>query len=281
MIETAGTATTGNPAPTTPAATTGQTATTAPAPWYGNDLDPATTQWVQAKNIPDARSALTSYHNLEKLLGAEKAGRALVPPRDDAPPEEWSAFYGKIGRPETVDGYKLGVPEGQNGDFAKTAATWFHEANVTNKQAETLASKWNEFNAQHVASQEQKFQAEANADVEALKREWGPSFEPNVELARRAAREAGLPQDKAQAIERAIGLAQATKLFAHFGEQYRESPIKGGEGAAAGRFAASPESAKAEIAQLRMDQSFATRLTSNDTAAIEKWNALHKLAFSA
>lgn len=280
MNDVTGSAVAGNPASApgvaqaTPTATTAQPAAT---PWYGADLDPDTAQWVQAKNIPDARAALTSYRNLEKLLGADKAGRALIPPKDDAAPEEWGAFFGKLGKPESADGYQLSGPDGVTGDFAKQAATWFHESNLTGKQAEVLGQKWNEYHLQ----QEKAFETQAAADITSLRSELGPQFDQTVELARRAMREAGVADDKAKAIERAIGVAEATKLFAHLGKQYQEAPLKGGEGAQAGGFALSADTAKAKISQLKSDSEFSARLVKGDAAAKDEWNALHKIAFSA
>lgn len=234
---------------------------------------------VQTKGWKQPADVLGSYQNLEKLLGADKAGRALVPPKDDAPPEEWAQFYGKLGRPEKPDGYKLPVPEGDTGEFAKQAAAWMHDAGLTPKQAEALAARWNEHMGGTLQSQQAEFEQKAAVDLQDLQREWGDKFEANTELARRAIREAGLSKEEGQAIERALGLGKAAKVFAFLGKQFAEAPMKGGEGAAAGSFGSTPESAKARITALRGDKEWSAKYLSGDASARAEFERLHIIAF--
>ena len=82
---------------------------------------------------------------------APAAPAPLVMPSKDATPEEWSAFYAQIGRPETPDGYELPVPDGDNGEFAKSMAPVLHKHGVTAEQAKGLAADWNDMVAKQVA----------------------------------------------------------------------------------------------------------------------------------
>jgi hypothetical protein len=234
---------------------------------------------IQTKGWKGPADVVGSYQNLEKLLGADKAGRAIVPPKDDAAPEEWAAFYGKLGRPEKADGYKLPVPDGDAGEFAATAASWFHEAGLTAKQAETLAAKWNDHMGGTLQSQQAEFEQKAAIDLQELQKEWGGQFEANSELARRAIREAGLSQDEGKAIERALGLGKAAKVFAFLGKQFAEAPMKGGEGAGRGTFGATPADAKARIAALKADPDWSARYLKGDADARGEFNRLHQIAF--
>lgn len=261
-----------------------------PAPSAGNGGTAGATDWttgfpdevrgvIQTKGWKGPADVVGSYQNLEKLLGADKAGRGVVLPKDDAPPEEWGSFYNRLGRPDTPDGYKLPLPEGDTGGFAKTAAQWFHDAGLTPKQAETLAAKWNEFSGTTAQSQQAEFEQKAAIDMQDLQREWGDKFNEQVELARRARRESGLSDEDGQAIERALGLKKAAQVFAFLGKQFAEAPIKGGEGAQPGRFGGTPEDAKARIATLKNDKGWTSRYLSGDADARAEFERLHKIAF--
>jgi hypothetical protein len=83
-----------------------------------------------------------SYLELERKLGA-----SVVLPGKNAKQEDWDAFYKRLGRPDSPDGYELqsvvteeGVKLDDVGDveFRKQA----HELGLTKNQAETLHKWW-------------------------------------------------------------------------------------------------------------------------------------------
>lgn len=246
--------------------------------WMGSLADEVK-GFVQTKGWKGPADVIGSYQNLEKLLGADKAGRALVPPKDDAAAEEWASFYGKLGRPESPDGYKLAAPEGDTGEFAKVAAGWFHEAGLTAKQAEALQAKWNEHVGGTLTRQQAEFEQKAAIDVQELQKAWGDKFEAQTELARRAIREAGLSAEEGVAIERALGVRKAAEVFAFLGKQFAEAPIKGGEGSRAS-FGATPEAAKARINSLKADKEWTAKYLNGDAEARAEFERLHQIAFA-
>lgn len=261
-----------------------------PAPGAGDGGAGAAADWtatfsddvrgvIQTKGWKSPADAIGSYMNLEKLLGADKAGRGVVLPKDDAAADEWGAFYNRLGRPDSAEGYKLPVPDGDAGAFAKTAASWFHEAGLTGKQAEALAAKWNEHVGGTMQAQQAEFEQKAAVDLQDLQREWGDQFEAQAELARRARRESGLSEAEGQAIERALGLKKAAQVFAMLGKQFAEAPVKGGEGAGRGSFGATPEDAKARISALKADAGWTAKYLSGDTDARSEFERLHRIAY--
>lgn len=273
MTDQLGSAPAGNP-PATPLTPS----TPAPTDWTAT-FDDSTRGVIQTKGWKSPADVIGSYTNLEKLLGADKAGRAIVPPKDDASPEDFAAFYNKLGRPETADGYKLPVPDGDSGDFAKTASTWFHEAGLNSKQAEVLAGKWNEFQSTIADQQQEEMAQKAEIDIQDLKKTWGDKFEANSELARRAIRESGLTSEEGQAIERAIGVKKAAEVFATLGKQFAEAPMKGGEGDVGGKFGFTPADAKAKISMLQKDAGWTAKYLSGDVTARQEFDRLHKIAY--
>lgn len=275
-----GSAAAGNPAGQGAAGDGGAGGAAAPQDWTTGFPDEVRGV-IQTKGWKSPADAIGSYMNLEKLMGADKAGRGVVLPKDDAPAEEWSQFYQRLGRPESVDGYKLPLPDGDTGAFAKTASQWFHEAGLTAKQAETLAAKWNEYAGGTMQSQQAEFEQKAAVDLQELQTAWGDKFEANAELARRARREAGLSDEEGLAIERALGLKKAAEVFAFLGKQFAEAPMKGGEGASRSSFGATPEDARARIAALKNDAGWTAKYLSGDADARAEFERLHRIAFPA
>lgn len=202
--------------------------------------DPAATPPATAP-APAAPAAPAVAPNASADPAAKPAGDPPAPalslPGKDATPEQWSEFYKQIGAPDTPEAYQLPVPDGQDGEFAKTAATWFKEAGLLPQQATALAAKWNEFSAaqqaaadaaeqQRVAQLDQRNMAEEAS----LKNEWGQQHEANMELARRAVRQF-IPTDKAGdvigALEDSLGYASTIKLLHSIGRGLGEHDAPG------------------------------------------------------
>ena len=270
-------------APASGAAPAAPVAGAAPVPvnWNGIELDADLGGWVQSKGLPDVKTALNSYRNVEKLIGAEKAGRTVVMPKDDAAPEEWSAYFDKLGRPKSAADYKLPVPDGDTGEFSKVASSWFHKAGVSAKQAEVLAQEWNAHNASAQAASDAEFTQKSAIDIQDLQKAWGDKFEANAELARRARRESGLSDEEGIAVERALGLKKAAEVFAKLGSQYAEAGFKGGDGQRATSFGATPAEAQARITALRNDKEWATRYINGGVDERAEFDRLHKIAYPA
>lgn len=230
----------------------------APTPsWYDSVKDAEVKNWLSTKKYPDAESALKSHWSLERLMGADKAGRTVMLPKDDNDSEGWKALSTKLGVPDSADGYKLPMPEGTDDGFAKTAAKWFHEAGVPPRAANKIAEQWNSFITEQVKAGEAADRAESEKQMGALEQQWGGEFAAKRELAQRGYREFakqfGL-DDKA-ALERAesvLGAANLTKFFAGLGQLNSESAFAGSDGK--GGFSMSKDSALTELRQIQADR---------------------------
>ena len=195
---------------------------------------PAAAPAAAPTNAPAAAPVVASDATTEP---AAPETPALTLPPKDATPEQWAEFYKQIGAPDKPEAYELPVPEGDTGEFAKTAATWFKEAGLLPQQAQALASKWNEFSAaQAQAAEAAEQQRIAQLDAQnkqqeaALKTEWGQNHEANMELARRAVRQF-VPSDKAadviSALEDKLGYAETIKLMHSIGRGLGEHDAPG------------------------------------------------------
>jgi len=63
------------------------------------------------EKFPDVEKLATGYIDLEKDTSRLRNAKGLVVPGEGATDEEKNTFYNSLGRPETVDGYELPVPE--------------------------------------------------------------------------------------------------------------------------------------------------------------------------
>jgi len=162
--------------------------------------------FIEGKGFKDAGEAVKALHDLEGLTA----------------------------KPESVDAYKLPVPEGQDGAFAGEAAKWMHEAGIPVAQAQALATKWNEYQASQAKAADLARQQQGEADVSALRKEWGGQYDANVELGKRAVRTfVGEGQEAEKllgSLEGAVGAGQLLRLFHRIGANLGEGSLTPGAG---------------------------------------------------
>lgn len=239
----------------------------APAPaWYGDNAD--LKGFVENKGWQSPADALTAYRNLETFVGADKAGRGVIWPKDEADTEGWKAIHARLGVPETPEAYKLKVPEGGNTEFAKAIAPVMHQLGFTAKQAEGISAFVAKYEADGNAKAEAEITAQIAKSTEAYKAELGAAFEPTVALAKRAAGLAGVTDEQYAALEQVMGLKGTVGLFAFFGQKLGEDKFVG-DGAPAGGDL-SPEAARQKFEQLKKDQGWLARVMSGDRVAVEE-----------
>lgn len=266
-------------APNDGAGTGGAAAPAAPAPaappappiaWLP-EADTDTVGFIQNKAWQTPADSVKAYRELERFVGADKAGRGLVLPTEDTP-QAWAPVYDKLGRPANPEGYKLPVPEGQPGDFAQTAAQKFHELGLTAKQGQQLAAWYNEMGGTAEAAKAQAEQAALEADRAELQKLWGNELQMRTELARRAAQQYGIEPEVIDTIEKAAGYSKVMQLFAKLGDTLREHGAEGlGE---LGSFGMTPQGAAARRKEMMADPNIRTRAMNPNSA---EWNELRKL----
>lgn len=239
----------------------------APPAWYDGFQNADVKAWVQATGLPDAERAVEKAWNLEKLLGADRAGRTIVLPADVNDAKAWEPIYEKLGRPPTPDGYKITVPDGSDPAFSKEAAQWFHGAGLAPAQAQALVEKWNAFQttaAQNAAKAEQEA---LRTEHEALSAEWGtgPAAEAQREYARRAAVTLGLDAEAITALEKVSGFSKTMKALAKVGQMSGEAQAVGmGEGS---QFGMTPAAARAQKDRLMADKDWRQKYLNGDHQA--------------
>lgn len=229
----------------------------AASPW--GELPQDLSGFVQNKGWSSPADALKSYVNLERLRGVPETELLRIPKEGDT--EAWNAVYGRLGRPESPDKYDLGdlAPKEGQLDLRPLA----HKYGLTQQQAKGLAADMAQLAGGHSEQAEQARAQKVEADVAALKREWGAEFDANVEAGKRAVRALGWDQAKLDKLEDALGTREVYELAARIGRGLREDGFAGQQGPQGGSaqpFGMTREAAGARLAQMQADPAFQARL---------------------
>jgi len=216
-------------------------------PWY-----PETEKdYVTNKGWKAPADVVGSYKSLETLVGADKAGRTIVLPRDDKDAEGIKAFRAKLGVPEAADKYELPAPAGDGGaNLIKEASGWFLEAGIPKAAAQAITQKWNAHIESLVKADEAKAQTQSAQEVEQLRGEWGANFEENAEFARRFLKAAGWDDEKMAKYERTFGSATMLKDFFQWGKAVAEPGFPSGGNTSNNSFSPDRQRIQNEIKEL-------------------------------
>jgi hypothetical protein len=226
-------------------------------PWFSSlpqDLqqDPSVTKFKSPEDL--ARS----YVGLQKLAGSKDPEKYIqVPgPEDDGTGRR--AALTKLGLPDNPDGYELQAPEGApegfkpDTDMGKAFKQKAHELGVLPDQAKGLFDWYGQLTGQTVTQQQQQLQEQQQANVDALRKEWGDAFDVRVKTANFAVNtlESKIGAEDGQLLEKlnAAGLGNdpdVIKALYEMGRVYTDS----GDGPATGekgsqKFGTSPQEAK-------------------------------------
>ena len=265
------------PDATTTTADAGITQTPIPFDWAGAIPDETVRGWTLAKGYKDVAGLAQSAWNQEKLLGVPADQIVKLPKDDNA--EAWSTVYDRLGRPKDPKEYGLPVPEGDKGEFAATAAKWFHEAGLSARQARVVAERWNAHVVATTKTQTDTATAAEQAEGVKLKADWGAKFDENVKLVDAAAVTFGMTAEQLLALKTVMGPSAAMKFVHAIGSKLGvEGTFVSADRMAGGQFT-TPELAKARIEALKGDKGFIARFTSGDVDARAEMRKLHREAY--
>lgn len=255
----------------------------APQQWYDalEGITPEERGWVQNKKYESPLEALRATRGMEKILGGPRERLLRLPESDDAP--EWADIHKRLGRPEKPEEYGIEAdPE---------LLQKVHEANLTKRQVAALAAYLGERGKSAKEKADAEYESQAQADEDTLKREWGQDFDANIRVVSQVAgklqRALGKSEEEWQAtaekLTRALGVADAMRMFVLIGRGSGEHRFVGNEAEATGFGQNTPAAAKARYDAKLADTEFRKRYTSQDKAirlaAVQELAELAKLAF--
>lgn len=177
----------------------------------------ALTPYKGEELVPVPKALVKSYLDQQPLIGADK----LLKPQESWTDEQWSKFYGDLGRPEAPEKYALPevkLPEGVSVDEALRADMLksAHKAGLTTRQFSTLYA---DFLARQSAAYEQVTKKERDAHeawVAEQKTRLGSAYDANVDLANRALAAAGAgPGSELLGKLAALEFADGTPFLSH------------------------------------------------------------------
>ena len=231
-----------------------------------------------ANDNPDFYKMATSYRETEKLLGGDK----LPLPKDPNDTEAWGQVYDKLGRPKTAAEYKIPLKEGEDPSMVNWAKGVFHQAGLSQKQAEKVGTEWNCFVEKVIAETDRQNGEKAAADLAGLQKDWGNDFEGNKVVATKAwnalASELGISRDKLDALQEVFGVRDAMRLFEKIGTKLgaREDTFETGSNRG-GTLSVSKEQAQKTKDQLLADPEFALRYKQKDHSAVQRLQELNSI----
>ena len=140
--------------------------------------------------IKDVENLARSYVNAQRLIGSDKIPMPVNPTDEDL-----DRIYGKLGRPESAEGYGIKadgniITEETANGFADIA----HSLRLNPQQAEGIMNYYRSSVEQAMAA-ETGVMEEARENTEAtLRQEWGRAYDQKVEAAAKTAQEFADPE---------------------------------------------------------------------------------------
>lgn len=194
-----------------------------------------------------ALAPFTSFEGMARSL--VEAQRMVGKRISDASPEELGRYYERHGRPAAPDGYEFTPSDGGGGgapsQLESEARSWFFDAGLSQRQAEVLYDRWNEFAVAQQHQAQQTLEDSRSRAEEELRREWGRVYDRKVTAAARAVRQLGGDDLGSFLDETGLGNdPRMIRAFARIAEQIGEDSLVGEGG---GPFSLSPHAAREEI----------------------------------
>ena len=144
----------------------------------GAESYPAWTQQLpeDLRNDADFMKQMGKFQKIGELSKAyseleKKLGNSIVQPGENASNEEIAAFYERLGKPKTADGYSFSKDEN-----AKTFLELAFNNNLTESQAKTMWESLKTIGQETVQQQQINLQKQAKETTDALRKEYGKDF---------------------------------------------------------------------------------------------------------
>lgn len=167
----------------------------------------------QLRKFQNIGDLARSYSNLEKKMGSY-----VNIPSEESGEEELNAFYQKLGKPESADGYS--IKDEKAGPFKELA----FKTNLTDKQATVMFEGLAQIGKDAAKAMNDDLAKMAQESEKALKEEWGNDYNKNLEFLKRGiAAYGGKSLGQKLTASGLIYDADIVKMFASLGKMNSES----------------------------------------------------------
>lgn len=248
--------------------------------WYAG-FDEDTQAWMGTngmKNLPDHKEATSflvkGYRNLERLLGADKAGNAVIVPKETAAPQEFDAFYNRLGRPESPDKYdfKSETVVDKEVDWLKGT---LHKIGLSGNQAKAFVKEVDSFRQNELKAEAEGYKTGVQKDEQGLKQEWGAAFERCTNEAKQGVAALGLDEDTINAMEGAMGYGKLMRTMQKIGQMTGEHGfVQGKDSGNKFNGKLTPAEAKSRLDSVKKDQDWMRRYIAGGSAERAEFDSL-------
>ena len=178
------------------------------------------------RNFDSVDKLAKSYVHAVRKMGVPADQLMRVPQNADDP--AWNDVYNSMGRPESADQYTFDerYAEANLDDFKNIA----HNLGLSQNQAEKILDMYSQANYDQMEQAEARHSEMQVEGINALQKEWGKSYNENVELARRAF--TNFASKEALDVMEDSGLGnhpEIVKMFSKIGNLLKEDGIMVGE----------------------------------------------------
>lgn len=222
---------------------------------------------------------LSSYASVEALARSHIAAERMIGKRiEDASTEELGRYYARHGCPESPDKYDFNSPNEESPSVLENQArSWFHQAGLSQRQAEILHEKWSDYVAEHEQGALSESENRLAESEQALRAQWGRTYDRNVTMASRAVEQFGGPELADYLDETGLGNdPRLIKAFAAIAAQVGEDSLIGdGEG----DFVITPDAAKGEITRTLGNPAYFDANHPDHGATVERMRELFAAAY--
>lgn len=225
--------------------------------------------WLKNKGYADKPALVKAMRSLESKLSS---GNRIEVPGEDASDEEKAAYRAGIGVPDSVDGYKVEIPDGWEEDLA--LLTPLREAALN---AGTPASAFDALAKTYTAQildAHNQLVAVHDKEKDAVLTDWGAQKDQNLALYQRGMEAFGFDMDKVGKMQVAMGEG-GTKFMMDLG--LKLGRLSGEDGFIAGarkNFGITAADARNELTRLEGDKEFGKKLMAKDPAAVARHERL-------
>lgn len=218
---------------------------------------------------------LKSYRNLERLRGVDADKLMRVP--DWSKPEEVAQYRARLGVPEAANGYKNHEVEIPTGVLnAEKIAEISHKAHLSQAQHEIVLNATGELMRELFEAEGQDLARKNALAMEALKKEYGPSFSALEQSSKSAVAQLGISDEEQEALKISMGSDGALKFLGRIGKALAEPQRPNNSNQAPFMTSAV---AKERIAMLMKDRAWMDAHANGDAEKRREWNELQRIAY--
>ena len=233
--------------------------------------------------IKDIPNLIKSFVNAQKMMGKDKA---IIPTKDSSA-DDWNAFYNKIGKPSSMEEYDIGMDEEIAKKQDQTILEGYKQIAFENNLLPQQAKAVMEWVTQQEEALDQKYMedvtAKKQAEFDALKTEWGDTWDSKVNVAKTALSEYGDEAFTEWVRETGLGgTPQMIKFLEKVGQSLTTEDKPGG-GAPKNSYNLTPDEAQKQIneAMSNSEDPYLNSSHADHNRRVEEVNRLFKIAYSS